>query len=215
MTYFAIDPRGCARAEGEFQLALVSEDGTRLRMSDASKVEPSFVRWSGLEPGTYVLVVGKMPEGYISYSLDGFICCSANEGYEITIGEDQLIDGTLYLFQEAFGVGAPPPPTQVPVAQPTQQAVNPSPGVDSDGDGLSDELEVNVFGTSPFLVDSDGDTFQMGSRPSEPTVGLQHLLSPILTGMGSTTISKSSEALTRSIPAVADRTNNRRDRRED
>ena len=35
-------------------------------------------------------------------------------------------------------------------------------GTDSDGDGLSDELELDVFGTSPFLVDSDGDTIPDG-----------------------------------------------------
>lgn len=162
MTYFAIDPRGCARADEGFQLALVAEDGTRLRMSDASRVAPSFVRWSGLEPGEYVLVVGKMPDGYLSYSLDGFICCSASEGYLISIGEDQLIDGTLYLFQSPWGLGAPPAPTPAPQVQPTQVAQEPEPGVDSDGDGLSDELEINVFGTSPNLVDSDGDTIPDG-----------------------------------------------------
>ncbi|MDQ2683142.1 MAG: hypothetical protein M3Y37_06410, partial [Chloroflexota bacterium] len=162
MTYFAIDPRGCARADGGFQLALVTEDGERLRMSDASRVAPSFVRWSGLDAGTYVLVVGKMPEGFLSYSLDGFICCSADEGYLITIGDDQLIDGTLYLFQSPWGAGAPPPPTPAPQPQSTQAPPQVQPGVDSDGDGLSDELEVDVFGTSPFLVDSDGDTIPDG-----------------------------------------------------
>jgi len=30
-------------------------------------------------------------------------------------------------------------------------------GPDSDGDGLSDALEVGVFGTNPFASDSDGD----------------------------------------------------------
>jgi hypothetical protein len=130
-------------------------------MSDASKAEPSFVRWSGLKPGTYVLVVGKMPDGYLSYSLDGFICCSASEGYQITIGKDQLIDGTLYLFQSPFGVGAPTAPP-VPQPQPSEVAVAPQPGVDTDGDGLSDDLEIHVFGTSPNLVDSDGDTLSDG-----------------------------------------------------
>lgn len=161
MTYFAIDPRGCARAEGDFQLALVDPDGKRLHMSDASRVTASFVRWSGLEPGEYVLVVGKLPEGYISYSLDGYICCSTNEGWSITIGEDQLIDGTLYLFREEWGVGAPAPVAARPAAA-APVGGNTTPGVDSDADGLSDELEVNVFGTSPGLVDSDGDTIPDG-----------------------------------------------------
>ena len=155
MTVFNLVPSGCRRADGEYQLALVTSSGKRLRMSDASKVTSSFVRWSGLKAGEYVLVVGKMPEGYNSYSLDGFICCSTNDGYRIKVEKDQLIDGTLYLFTPAFGVGKPAPPTPQPVPQ---QPTNPAPGVDTDGDGLSDELEINVFGTSPFLVDSDGDT---------------------------------------------------------
>ena len=158
MTYFSLDPQGCKRASGDYQLALVNEDGERLRMSDASRVEPNFVRWSGLARGEYVLVVGKMPKGYRSYSLDGYICCTAIEGYPIQIGKDELIDGTLYLFREEFGVGKPEPEP----APRREQPVEPSPGVDSDGDGLSDELEINVFGTSPQLTDSDGDTIPDG-----------------------------------------------------
>ena len=162
MTYFAITPSACERADGDFQLALVDPDGNRLHMSDASRVTGSFVRWSGLEPGEYVLVVGTLPDGYISYSLDGYVCCSTSEGWIITIGEDQIIDGTLYVFQEEWGVGGfatGPGPAQ---PAPAPQQGNPAPGADSDGDGLSDELELNTFGTSPQLVDSDGDTIPDG-----------------------------------------------------
>jgi hypothetical protein len=164
MTYFNIDPRGCRRANGDFQLALVTPDGERLRMSDASRVEPTFVRWSGLNEGEYVLVVGKMPDGFLSYSLDGFICCTVSEGYRIRIDDDSIIDGTLYLFQRPFGEGAPSRPAPTAVPQPTSQAVNPEPGVDTDGDGLSDLLELDVFGTSPTLTDSDGDTIPDGTE---------------------------------------------------
>lgn len=164
-TYFGFDPQGCQRAEGDYQLALVKPDGTRLRMRDASRATQSFVRWSGLKPGEYVLVVVKMPDSYLSYSLDGFICCSTNEGYSVTIGKDEVLDGTIYLFQSDWGVGAPVPTAvpvvPTPVPQP-EQSGNPPPGVDSDGDGLSDELELNVFGTSPTLIDSDGDTIPDG-----------------------------------------------------
>ena len=163
MTYFAINPAACPRADGDYQLTLIAPNGKRLHLSDASRVEPNFVRWSGLKPGDYQLVVGKLPDGYKSYSLDGYICCSTNEGYLITVGKNQLIDGTLYLFTSDWGVGAPPPPAPAPTAQaPAPQPGNPAPGADSDGDGLSDELEIDVFGTSPFLVDSDGDTIPDG-----------------------------------------------------
>jgi hypothetical protein len=158
MTYFELNPRGCRRAEGDFQLALVRPDGKRLRMSDASRVDPSFVRWSGLNEGDYVLVVGKLPDGYLSYSLDGFICCTTNEGYRVRIDDDLVHDGTLYLFQRPFGEGAPAP-AQVPQSSSTGTS---QPGVDSDGDGLSNLLELDVFGTSPQLTDSDGDTIPDG-----------------------------------------------------
>jgi hypothetical protein len=163
MTYFAINPRACERADGDYQITLIAPNDKRLHMSDASRVEPNFVRWSGLKAGEYVLVVGKLPDGYKSYSLDGFLCCSTNEGYQITVGKNQLIDGTLYMFTSDWGVGAPPPPAPAPTAPaPVPQPSNPAPGADSDGDGLSDELETDVFGTSPFLVDSDGDTIPDG-----------------------------------------------------
>jgi hypothetical protein len=103
-----------------------------------------------------------LPDGYLSYSLDGYICCSANIGYSITLGKDQLIDGTLYLFQSPWGAGAPPAPTAVPTAAPPTGQNPPNPGADSDGDGLSDQLELDTFGTSPYLVDSDGDTIGDG-----------------------------------------------------
>jgi hypothetical protein len=102
-----------------------------------------------------------LPEGYISYSLDGFICCSTNDGYRVVIDKDQVIDGTLYLFTAPWGVGAPTP-TAVPVVPTPIPQSEPEPGVDTDGDGLSDELEINVFGTSITLVDSDGDTILDG-----------------------------------------------------
>ena len=31
-------------------------------------------------------------------------------------------------------------------------------GIDSDGDLLSDDFEVNVLGTNPLMVDTDGDS---------------------------------------------------------
>jgi hypothetical protein len=53
MTIADLNPRGCQRADGNYRLALVAPDGTRLRLNDAAKVDPSFVRWSGLAPGVY------------------------------------------------------------------------------------------------------------------------------------------------------------------
>ena len=170
MTYFAINPSACVPASGDYHLYLITPDGDNLSQSQASKHTKTFVRWSGLDAGIYILVVDSLPDGYLSYSLDGYLCCTTKYGYTITLDKNQLADGTLYLFQSDWGVGAPQP-----TAIPTTAAAQPNPvptqstgtvdnGVDSDGDGLSDYLEINVFGTSPFLVDSDGDTIPDGTE---------------------------------------------------
>jgi len=149
---FNLNPRACQRADGNYRLALVAPDGTRLLLKDAAKVDPSFVRWSGLAPGQYALIVGDLPGGYVTYSLDGFPCCPILGGYLISVPETGLLDGTLYLLQDF------PPPA--PVAPPATLA--PVASGDSDGDGISNADELNIFGTSPTLVDSDGDTIPDG-----------------------------------------------------
>jgi hypothetical protein len=162
MTYFALNPSQCVRADGDFSISLITPKGRTLTQKAASKNEPTFVRWSGLSAGEYILVVNDLPDGYLSYSLDGYICCNANIGYSISLGKGELQDGTLYLFHSAWGEGKPVAPTSVPATTP--ESTSPEPGVDTDGDGLSDQLELDTFGTSPFLIDSDGDTIPDGTE---------------------------------------------------
>lgn len=154
---FNLSPRACQRADGNYRLALVAPDGTRLLLKDAAKVDPSFVRWSGLKPGQYALIVGDLPGGYVTYSLDGFPCCPILGGYVIDVPETGLLDGTLYLLQDF-----PPPPPVAPAPAATVAAVAPAASGDSDGDGVPNADELDIFGTSPNLVDSDGDTIPDG-----------------------------------------------------
>lgn len=154
MTVVDLNPRGCQRASGNYRLALVAPDGTRLRLNDASKVDPSFVRWSGLAPGQYALIVGDLPRGYVTYSLDGFACCPIPGGYLITVPEEELLDGTLYLLQDFPSVA-----NSAPVVTATAR---PAASGDSDGDGIPNADELDIYGTSPTLVDSDGDTIPDG-----------------------------------------------------
>ena len=160
MTVVNLNPRGCQRASGNYRLALVTPDGTRLRLNDATRVDPSFVRWSGLAPGLYALIVGDLPRGYVTYSLDGFACCPIVGGYLISVPEEGLLDGTLYLLQD-FPPTAPAAPVAVATAAPAGPSAPVASG-DSDGDGISNANELNIYGTSPNLVDSDGDTIPDG-----------------------------------------------------
>ena len=154
---FNLNPRACQRADGNYRLALIAPDGTRLLLKDAAKVDPSFVRWSGLAPGQYALIVGDLPGGYVTYALDGFACCPILGGYLIDVPETGLIDGTLYLLQDF-----PPPATAAPVVVQPAASAAPATSGDSDADGISNADELNIFGTSPTLVDSDGDTIPDG-----------------------------------------------------
>ena len=158
MTQANLNPRGCQRADGNYRLALVRPDGERLRLNDADRVTPHFVRWSGLEPGVYQLIVGDLPRGYITYSLDGFPCCPIANGWPITITANIIYEGTLYLLQDANPVAAGGP------ARETVRTNSPPSELsgDSDGDGLTDALELSYWGTSPQSIDSDGDTIPDG-----------------------------------------------------
>ena len=167
MTVADLNPRGCQRADGNYRLVLLAPDGTRLRLADAAKVDPSFIRWSGLAAGEYVLIVGDLPSGYVTYSLDGFPCCSTFEGYLITVPETGLLDGTLYLLQDFPPVATAAPVVPAATVAPAAPVATTGPVVaaasgDSDGDGISNADELNIYGTSPNLVDSDGDTIPDG-----------------------------------------------------
>jgi hypothetical protein len=97
----------------------------------------------------------------VTYSLDGYACCPFPGGYAITVPESGLLDGTLYLLQDfpPAVTGAPPAPA---VSVATAAPAAPVASGDSDGDGISTADELNIYGTSPTLVDSDGDTIPDG-----------------------------------------------------
>jgi hypothetical protein len=94
----SFDPEECARAKGEFSLALVTPFGEELRLRHADTLRDDYVRWSNLKSGVYVLEVRVIPDGYDTYSLDGFLCCTQDDGYRIRLGRGQEVVGTLYFF---------------------------------------------------------------------------------------------------------------------
>ena len=98
MTPDSFDAEECRRAEGGYNLALVTPFGEELRLRHADRANAHFVRWSRLKAGIYVLEVRELPEGYGSYSLDGYACCTQDDGYRLRLGRGQSVRGTLYFF---------------------------------------------------------------------------------------------------------------------
>ena len=79
--------------------------------------------------------------------------------YEVKI---RLAKDDIDAIQELYGArdgSTPPaqPPEETPAPPAGVDPPAPAPGVDTDGDGLSDELEVFVIGTSPTDADTDDD----------------------------------------------------------
>jgi hypothetical protein len=92
------DPRDCRRAQGDFNLALVTPFGEELRLRHANRHDNDSVRWSQLKSGDYVLEVREFPKGYGAYALDEFPCCTQGDGFRIRIGRGDLVIGTIYFF---------------------------------------------------------------------------------------------------------------------
>lgn len=88
----------CTRADGGFALALVTPYGDTLRHRDANRRTDDYMRWSNLKAGEYQLLVREVPEGYASYSLDGYTCCTEGGGFTIDLTPGLSVVGTVYFF---------------------------------------------------------------------------------------------------------------------
>ena len=80
-----------------------------------------------------------------------------NNDVKISLSQDD-IDAIQELYGARDGSRPPAqPPAETP--EPPDGPIDPvpAPGADTDGDGLSDEVEVFVIGTSPIDEDTDGD----------------------------------------------------------
>lgn len=93
-----LDTSECRDAEGGYSLALVTPYGDTLRLRDANRADPDYIRWSNLKAGEYQLVVRAFPDGYDASSLDGYVCCTEGGGYSIRFTPGLDVVGTLYFF---------------------------------------------------------------------------------------------------------------------
>jgi hypothetical protein len=155
---FSFDPTACTLAVAPFDVSLASPElAAPLTLVDSEPGAESYQTWDDLEPGVYVLQVPLMPAGTIAYfttETASVALLPDGSGYAVTVSNDPdpvLID--------VYAVGPEPvPPTAVPTVTPDSAAPTAEAGaVDNDGDGLTDEAEVNIHGTDPTVWDTDGD----------------------------------------------------------
>ena len=116
---------------------LTTPDGTVLTMDDANYGDGGF-DWSGLDFGTYVLSQ-TLSDAYNTYIIAGYELDPAAGGYLIPIS------------------------AEAPSATATVFNFVPSAGVDTDGDGLNDDVE-EAEGTDPANPDTDGDGLSDGEE---------------------------------------------------
>lgn len=151
------DPANCSQAVSGFDVRLVSEGGDVVALDDADIESDGAVTWKGLRLGTYVFQQPQMLPAAVTYYAPGLTLAPDGAGYVVSISADEPV-ATL----DVYNLPAPAEaaaPTLAPAA------------ADSDGDGLSDVDETDVYGTDPSNADSDfdgvfdGDEVAAGTDP--------------------------------------------------
>ena len=157
------DPAACAPATGGYDVTLTGPDlDAPLTLADAESGEGGALVWDDLPFGQYVFSQPVLPAGTASYYVPGSAAVGLlpdNSGYSVAI-DASAPDIVLDVYDLA---PLPPPPTPVllptPVPLPTSAPPLPTAAaaIDSDGDSLTDDVEVATYGTDPNAFDTDGD----------------------------------------------------------
>ena len=168
-------PRGEGGAvEGPAYSYTLGSNADTLTLEDAIQVNPGTFTWEGLEFDDYTLTVDSRPIGTDTFlvpgadcNLDAFVCTLAIEE------ADADVNLVLYFFQ-------PTPPAVdtdgdgISDEDEIEGGTDPN-DVDTDNDGLTDSEEINTYTTDPTDPDtdldgvSDGDEVDAGT---DPLVGL-------------------------------------------
>ena len=150
------DPANCAQASSGFDVQLVTEGGDILGLGDARVGNDGTVTWRGLPFGTFVFQQPGMLAGAATYYAPDLDLAPDGAGYIVSISADEpTVTADVY---------------DLPAAAAAQPTVAPT-QLDSDGDGISDSDEINVYGTDPQNADSDfdgvfdGDEVAAGTNP--------------------------------------------------
>ncbi len=159
--YASFDAARCAAAAEPYQVTITGENGDPLTLDDARADGSGGWVWEDLPFDDYVLQQPILAPGAATYYLPAGELLPDGTGYVLRIDADSP-----RLDVDLFGLAsdaAPPAPTPVPpapdAAPPAGEPADPAPaaGIDTDGDGLTDDYEINVSGTDPNVWDTDGD----------------------------------------------------------
>jgi hypothetical protein len=136
------DPADCAQSVSGYDVQLVSESGDIMGLDKATVDSDGKVTWKSLPLGTYVFQQPTMLPGAVTYYAPNLDLTPDNSGYVVSISADEPV-ATIDVYDLPAAASA------APTLAPSQP--------DSDGDGLSDADETNVYGTDPENADSDFD----------------------------------------------------------
>ncbi len=176
VTLATFDPGLCSPVDGGYGVTLSGAANTDLdaplSLADAEPGAEDALVWNDLPFDTYTFVEAPLPAGAVNFYMPetpAIRLLADNSGYSVTIdAESPNVTLDVYALWPAALPPTPvpasatqPPPVPTAVPQPTQ-AVAPTqvpepPVVDTDGDSLTDDVELGTYGTDPGVFDTDGD----------------------------------------------------------
>lgn len=171
------DPARCVSAAQPYDLALYSDAmGVTVTLANAVPTNAGWV-FDRVPFGDYIITQTLAPPGSETYLVVPGVLLNDGSGYAFQFGPDTpQLTLVLYALSPVASV-AVPPATDAGGAVDQVDPVVDSAEVDSDGDALTDDYEVNVVGTNASLYDSDGDGYsdgyewQNGGNPLRPDDG--------------------------------------------
>lgn len=153
-TVESFDPANCAQAATGFEVRLINANGDVIGMDQATIGNDGTVSWDNVPFDTYLLQQPQLLPGTTAYYVPNLPLNTDGTGYVLTLDADSPV-ATL----DMYGL-------QPSASEPTPVSTE---SVDTDGDGILDADEINVYGTDPTIADSDGDGVLDGQEVANGT----------------------------------------------